>query len=355
MIVLSWRDGRACTVFQLVRDGRVFVGKSYDFLIGNGFFIVNKRGVSKTAMPSLGGNTGVGQPAQWTSGYGSVTIVQFGREMAIGGMNEAGLVIETTGLFQNSRFPEPDSRPSIFMRQWLQYQIDNFSTVREVLESDAHLRIRPIIGSHAHFMASDKHGNCATIEFIDGKPVFHTNENLPDRVLTNTCYDETQKLKEADKIPVPDRFKSVERFILAAKMLKGYNLETPTPPLGYSFEILKNVEWNLVAEGYAIHSHWNIVYDQNNLRINFKTRENQKIREIDLKSLDFSCRTPVMVLDINEDLSGNVSDKFVEYSRSKNRNIVFNSFSKIIFLYKLTSEEFNALVDYPDTTTCTEQ
>ena len=36
-----------------------------------------------------------GTPASWVSKYGSVTFNQYGRELPTGGMNEAGLVVET--------------------------------------------------------------------------------------------------------------------------------------------------------------------------------------------------------------------------------------------------------------------
>ena len=355
LAVLLWREeGRTCTSFQIVHDGQVLVGKSYDFMVEDGLFFVNKRGVSKTAMPSIMGNIGVGQPAKWTSKYGSVTINQFGRELPNGGINEAGLVIETMGLFQNSKYPEPDSRPSIYMLQWLQYQLDNFAAVREVIDSDAQLRIRPKKGVHVHFLASDKDGNCATIEFIDGKMVCHANQDLPYRVLTNNTYEESLLLKKVDRIPVPDNFKSIERFIRAAKMQEEYNIKATKPPLEYSFEILDNVKWSMVRERWTVHTQWSLVYDQSNFRIYFKTRGNRNIREIDGKSFDFSCRTPVMILDINAELSGNVTGRFVEYTRSLNRNLTANSFNKAVYLSKFPEEEFDAIADYPDTTVCGE-
>jgi pimeloyl-ACP methyl ester carboxylesterase len=43
----------------------------------------------------------------------------------------------------NRKYPEPDDRASIRAEQWCQYQLDNFATVKEVIESDAILRIRP--------------------------------------------------------------------------------------------------------------------------------------------------------------------------------------------------------------------
>ena len=63
-----------------------------DWMTGEGLVIVNKRNVSKTAFlkPEWDDN---GQPASWTSKYGSVTFNFIGREFPFGGMNESGLVI----------------------------------------------------------------------------------------------------------------------------------------------------------------------------------------------------------------------------------------------------------------------
>jgi len=56
--------------------------------------MVNKRGVSKTAMPSDSSDRPNVSLLAWTSKYGSVTFNGFCREMPGGGINEAGFVIE---------------------------------------------------------------------------------------------------------------------------------------------------------------------------------------------------------------------------------------------------------------------
>ena len=170
----------------------MFVGKNYDWMVEDVLIIVNKRGVSKTAFVPTADDTESGTPATWTSRYGSITFNQYGRELGPGGMNEAGLVVESMGLFRNTpnrRYPDPDNRDFVVAGQWRQYQLDNFVTVKEVIESDAVVRIRPQKGIHTHFIVSDKAGNCATIEFLDGQMVCHTNETLPYRALTNNTYE----------------------------------------------------------------------------------------------------------------------------------------------------------------------
>jgi penicillin V acylase-like amidase (Ntn superfamily) len=97
-------------------NDQVLVGKNYDWKVEEGLIIVNKRGVSKTAFISTADNTGLGIPAAWTSKYGSITFTQYGSELSPGGMNEAGLVVESMGLFHNTpnrKYPEPDTYRSI--------------------------------------------------------------------------------------------------------------------------------------------------------------------------------------------------------------------------------------------------
>ncbi len=358
-IVATQLDAMACTTFQLRHEDQVFVGKNYDWMVEDGLLIVNKRGVSKTAFISTVDNTGLGTPATWTSKYGSIMFTQYGRELGPGGMNEAGLVIESMGLFRNTanrKYPEPDDRVSVLAGQWRQYQLDNFASVKEVIDSDATLRIRPKKGIHAHFIISDKEGNCATIEFLDGRMVCHTNNTLPHRVLTNNTYTYSLDFLNKDEIPEPDRFKSIERFTRAAKMVTRYNSETSQSPLDYAFNILKSVSWSVDREWqgtpYTSNTRWSIVYDQKNLRVHFRTHGNPEIRVVRLESFDFSCKTPVQAIDITSNLSGDVSDKFIDCTQQRNRDLIENAFTKTVFFPRYSAEQLNTLSKYPETFVC---
>lgn len=345
-------NGFACTTFQLNDSGRIFVGTNYDWGVPDGLIIVNPRGLSKTAMPSYRDNSDVGRPAVWTSTYGSVTFNQYGREMPFGGMNEAGLTIGTMGLFDQNEFPPPDTRPSIYMQQWLQYQLDNHASVKEVIQSDAHLRIRPKKGVHIHFLVSDKDGNCGVIEYIGGKQVVHTDNTLPHKVLTNSTYDDSLGYLARNEIPEPDRFRSIERFIRAANSLSGYPADVSRSPRKYAFDLLKKVSWTAKRNTWVSRTQWSIVYDVNNRQIFFKTFANPKIRSINLKNINFSCSAPVKVLDVNADFSGDVTDQFIAYTRQMNRALTATAFNKTVYLPKLSEEVFDAIADYPDTFGC---
>jgi len=97
----------ACTTFCLKNRGEVLFGGNYDWMIGDGLVFVNKRGVAKQATVEESEHQ-----AQWVSKYGSVTFNQYGRENPMGGMNEAGLVVEVMWLAE-TEYPKEDARPTV--------------------------------------------------------------------------------------------------------------------------------------------------------------------------------------------------------------------------------------------------
>ena len=337
--------GQACTSFCLDHaDQRIF-GKNFDWHVDNALLMVNKRNVSKTALISKSsGQT----PAKWTSRYGSITFNQIGRELPFGGMNEAGLVVEVL-LFKKGQYPVPDSRPGISKFQWRQYQLDNFSTVEEVINSDLQIRIiQPKSGNVVHYIVCDRRGDCAIIEFIGGKLVCHTRETMPVKALTNTdAYTESVEYLKmhkgfGGKLPIPVGTDSLHRFVRTADMIKNYDPKTSKSAVDYAFDILFNVkQYNTL---------WNIVYDIKNLRIYFRTSVNYQIRYLDLKSFDFSCTTPVKVLDINASFSGDVTNKFFDYTKEINRNLV----EKLKDSYNTPAKKIEAIWEYPESTICAE-
>jgi len=178
------KESQACTTFNIVHGDRNVFGRNYDWGVGEALVVINKRGVSKT---SLKIQRETGKPVTWTSKYGSVTFNQTGREFCQGGINEAGLVVATMAL-DETEFPAPDSRPYLHKLQWRQYLLDKFSTVEQVIASDARVRISKARAPNNHILVSDRTGDCAAIEFINGKMIVHTREALPVRALANNTY-----------------------------------------------------------------------------------------------------------------------------------------------------------------------
>ena len=173
----------ACSSFCLDNGYHCVFGTNQDNSIDAGLMYVNKRGVLKSGWdPSTSG-----QYARWIAKYGSVTFVHAGYQMAWAGMNEAGLMISTMALGETQN-PPPDERPPLVSSFWAQYQLDNHSTVEEVIASDSQVRIADTVD---HYLVCDGKGDCATIEFLGGKMVCHTAQSLPVKALTNSIYRET--------------------------------------------------------------------------------------------------------------------------------------------------------------------
>jgi penicillin V acylase-like amidase (Ntn superfamily) len=382
---------QACSSFCLDNGDHCLFGTNQDNRIDAGLLYVNKRGVLKSGWdPSTSG-----QYARWIAKYGSVTVVHAGYQMAWAGMNEAGLVISTMALGE-TRNPPPDERPPLVSSFWAQYQLDNHSTVEEVIASDFQVRIADTVD---HYLVCDRNGDCATIEFLEGKMVYHTGQSLPVSALTNSVYRETVRdwqeerhliggvrvhdvwpdspaakagIKAGDWIIAVDDMEldgddplaqlmselhsnhevgdevelsirrrgdqgavavavklelvtigegeeipsigpialssgdSLSRFATLAPRLEAFEPANPEQAVAYAFDTL-----DAVASTYTA---WSIVFDPANLRVYFRTNSNPQIRHLDLGSLDLSCRTPVMMLDIHADLSGDIKDDLVVYS-----------------------------------------
>jgi len=345
--------GHSCTTFCLDKGGHLVFGKNLGWIQNDGLVFVNKRGVLKTAMS----DGKVDNSATWTSKYGSVTFNQLGRELPFGGVNEAGLVVEMMAL-DEAKFPAPDVRPCIGQGQWIQYQLDNFSRVEEVIASDSQLRIRnrPPGSLGSHFLVCDKTGNCASVEFINGRLVYHTKETLPVKVLANSTYAESITFlhdEQSGNLPIGQGNISLFRFVRAAEMLNNYNPVSSKSIVDYAFDIISNVRatGTFYIQGKPSYTQWSIVYDIKNLKVFFHTRGNKQIRYFALSSFDFSCKTPVKVLDIPTDQSGDVTKKFIDYTQQINRKLIGNA----SIFGSLPENVLDAISQYPETTICTDR
>jgi len=322
LVCMAITNSHACTAFQFGHNGHWIVGVNYDWLIENGLVLINKRGVEKTTLYDF---SVFYAPARWTSKYGSVTFSQYGRESVERGMNEAGLVVSELMDFGPVQYSTPGSTPRVHYSEWLQYLLDNYATVKEVMaDSDTLVKIsytlnsqtglyQPIIGDH--YFVCDKTGACVVIEYPSGSAVFYTGKDLPVKVLTNNPYEEALTDFYSNTIPNPDRAESVYRFITAADMLES----TPgTDYISFAFSILGAVSTNLPGDVTM----WSTVFDINANRVYFKTNDNQNIRYIDFSKFDLSCKKPVEMLDIQANLTGDVTENFVTYTQQANLDLI---------------------------------
>jgi choloylglycine hydrolase len=312
------QNGFPCSTFMLKKGSVLIVGHNLDER-GHvpGVVVINKRDVfkrGKSWYEILSGKPAPNPPLEWISKYGSVTFNPFCRDFPDGGMNEAGLFIEEMTL-QGTSFPEDESKPLVFMMQWMQYVLDNYETIDQVIQSAHDFTID---GWTWHFFTADRNGNAAVIEFLDGEVKVFKEDKLPVTALCNIKYNvEMERLGKykgfgGDQAIDFDNNR-LPRFVHAAQMLKGYD-PSEMPDVEYGFNILTQLERG--------GTQWSFVCDLKSLKVYFRTSRASKIKELDLNSFDLSCKTPVKMLDIHSRLAGNVEEDFQDYSLDYNRKFV---------------------------------
>ena len=342
----------------MLRQGNHIVfGRNLDWITGSGLIISQPEISSKDSVDRCFAE----YPITWTSKYGSITFNQVGRDLPYGGMNEAGLVVEHMTLDETVFNPSDDNRHTISACQWIQYQLDNYSTVEEVIKSDTLLRIIDP-GSKIHFLVCDKAGNVVSIEFINGKMVYHTGKDLPVEVLANSNYENSINCFESNCDTQANR--SLYNFCTAAHMVNQYHSENQDSIVRNAFHILNAVKQGLMTK-------WSIVYDVTNMKIYFKVFEtptivgDQKIflkppgdvpvNIVNFRSFDFNCFDVPKVLDLDIDHSGIVNKYFTDYSTSINREFIskaFTFFKEWGANIQLGEEAFDYMSKYPESFGC---
>ena len=324
-----------CTTFLM--EGPV-VGKSYDWDIGHGLVVINKRGVAKRALILSGQD----EPATWTSEYASVTFNQYGTEFPNGGMNEAGLVVEIMWL-NSTRYPAQDERPVVNELQWIQHALDRFATVGELIAAAPSLRVSPAYAD-VHYLVCDAAAACASFEYLAGELVIHSGAQMPVKTLTNSTYaDSADYLADHEGFggsdPIPTDSGSLARFVRASALALA-----ESGAAAAAFSILDSV-----AQGSS--TQWYIVYTVAEKRAQFRTYTNSTLKEVDLSSFDLDCTSPRMILDIDAQLSGDVSASFAPYDYATNVDLIDRSFVDIIG--QLPSGTRDIVAAYPDAQRCT--
>jgi penicillin V acylase-like amidase (Ntn superfamily) len=342
LVCLLVNQSLACTTFCLKSKDEVLFGRDYDWTIGDALVFVNKRGVMKTATVEDSP-----RPAKWISKYGSVTFNQYGRELPAGGMNEAGLVIEQLWLSE-TQYPKADSRPTVGTQEWIQYQLDNSATAQEVIKNAEKVRITSDV--KVHYLATDKAGDTATIEFLNGKLITHEGASIAVPALTNDTYENSLNYSKTISIEKATTSGSLDRFTRAAQMTKEFERQprSEQEAVDYAFEILSNAAQKDGAEK----TQWSIVYDQKRGKIYFRTLQSPRIKMVDTKSFDYSCGTAVKMFDANSKESGDVTAKFTDYTRKANRDLIERSFNGTDFLKSIPAQARDFVAAYPERFTC---
>ena len=327
-------DARPCTTFCLDSGKSLVFGKNYDWGVGVGLVVVNKRGVAKTAFTD-------DHPARWTARYGSVTFNQYGREFPSGGINEAGLVVELMWL-DDTTYPEPDARGGLPTLQWIQYQLDVSATVDDVVASDQAVRITPGGTAKIHFLVADAKGGCAAVEWLAGRMVVHRGREMPFKALANDTYEAS--VAYTRRATDGGGMSSLERFARAAARTRGAPSRAAAA-VDAAFDLLGDV-----AQGD--YTQWSIVYDIGHRRAMFRTHLNHEIRWLDLATLEFACGARPLSVGVNAPGSGDLAGKLTACTLETNTELVQAAFSATEFLRGVSLEAQQELARYPERMRC---
>ena len=301
-----------CTTFSRAGEGETLFGRNYDFEIGDGMVMVNAAGLRKRGYHD-------GGPA-WSARYGSVTFNQWGREFPMDGMNDAGLVIALMWL-DETVYPR-DERPALRVLEWIQYGLDNYSSVDQLLSNVEQTRIAG--GTPLHYLIADASGDVATIEYLEGRLVVHRGATLPVPVLANDSYERSlSHLRQFSGFGgfrgVPNSSSSLDRFVRASSMMKS-----GAPSVDRAFEILKSV-----AQPGG--TRWSVVYDAARKEVSWVSDRTQQRRSIHVTDLALQCAAEARMLDIHAAVSGDVTGLLETYSAERNRELVVSSYATTSF------------------------
>ena len=290
----------ACSAFYFNGENKIFA-KNFDWGFGQGYLIKNIRGQQKYAYGFRGNNV-----AGWTSKFGSITFNQNGKEFPYGGINEKGLVVEQLWL-GNTEYQENNNK-TISELEWIQYQLDNYENVDEVIKNINSLTIKPI--ARIHYFLADKNGVSAVIDFVNGDVKIDRKQDK-FQVITNETSEDSKKYYDFNKDINPNSRSHFDRYCILRN-----NLNIKSLDIQDSFEKL-----DLVREDRPNYkSYWSIVYNINNLEFYFKSFDNSEIKKVSLKDFNFDSNSNTEFSLIN---SNKVN--FQPYSSNDNLRLLTNA------------------------------
>lgn len=321
----SW----ACTEFQIGQKNQVFVGRNFDFQTKYAAVVINPRGTLNNSRDLLHKD----KPLQWVSKYGSVTIDLADKSgkthlpAVMSGINEYGLSASTLWLAK-SEFPARPAKATLPTSLWPKYFLDNAKTVKDAIQLAKKIIVEPNIykgrgAANLHLFVHDASGDAALMEYLHGQLVIYHGKNLPILATTNSPYHESLQYSKQFKgydchASFADETGSLLRFAKIVYFLKIMTpFESRQQAISYVFQGLDYVAspFSTRADSQTV---WSVVFDLADKTLYFRSIDNQQIRIIRLKRLNFSKNQPTKALSINNDLSGYVENKFSVLSDSVN-------------------------------------
>jgi penicillin V acylase-like amidase (Ntn superfamily) len=303
-------------------NGTVIVGRTMDFR--------HDLGTNLWALPR-GIHRGTAD-FSWTAKHGSLVAACFDM-ISADGLNEAGLAGHILWLAEADYGVLDGERPALPISLWLQYFLDNFSTVAEAVAwvQETKVQLIPIDDPNSgepptlHLALDDATGDSAVIEYVDGEPhVWHSRDY---HVMTNspTFDQQLELLRQVDGFggdrPLPGTNDAADRFARASYYVSRLpQPQTQVEAIAGMFSVIHNCAQPFRVpdpdKPFASQTLWMTVTDLTNRRYVFESTTRPNVVWVDIADLDLSDGASARRLDLVGDraleggLAGNVAKDF---------------------------------------------
>ena len=341
LLFLAFIDGgraSACTGITLTADdGAVVFGRTMEW----GTFDLNSRVVITPRGQSCQSRLeGKAKGIAWKTKFGAVGLDALQKDILVDGMNERGLVVNVfyhPDFAQYAPFEASRASTSLGPLDVCKYLLTTCANVAGVKEAMTTVRVvgveEPALGlvPPIHLMVTEADGSSIVIEFTKGRVVFH---EAPLGVITNAPnYDwhmtnlrnyinlspvalPTKRIQDLDFKPLgggsgmiglPGDFTPPSRFVRAVAFTQTARKTADGPEALYElFRILDNFNLPLGSaegggaarlKGMRSSTIWTSAYDTRNRVFQYHTMHNRRVRQVDLKCIDFGATSkPTYIL-----------------------------------------------------------
>lgn len=275
---------------------------------------------------AVGNGMGAANSLQWKAKYGSIAATAY-NILAADGMNEKGLVGGLQWLTSTDYGKRDTTRPGLSVSMWLQFCLDNFATVDEAVQffHAQNVQIIPAISPYEvqaplmlHLALSDKTGDSAILEYIDGKLVIYRGKEA--NIMTNEPPMDQQLayLKKFQAfggvLPLPGDTTPENRFVRTT----FYIDQMPEPKserqaIASMLSIMRNASqpFEKLQKGnpFTAATVWRTVADLATDTYYFESTMSPNVVWVDLKQIDFDYAQSLDLANF-PDRAGNVSADF---------------------------------------------
>ncbi len=287
----------------------------------------------------------------WEAKYGAVGLDALEKGFLVDGMNEQGFCANVFYHPGFAEYPEGDpgkQESTLSVVDVCQYLLTTCATVADAKAAIAAVTVvgvlEPAIGIKPpiHLMVTEPSGKAAVIEFVGGQVQVY---DAPLGVITNApAYDwhvtnlrnylnlspvalPSKRIEEMDfgplgggsgMIGLPGDFTPPSRFVRAVAFTQTARpTETGDETLYEVFRILDNFnlplgsaegEGSQALKGMRSATNWTSAYDTKNLVMQYHTMHNRRVRQVDLKRIDFGSGEGIRYSPLDREKAQDIED-----------------------------------------------